>query len=177
MSDSIVLEQFKTDKTYSNIKTFDCGNAIINKIPRNLKQQVQDGNVAAYALVDLSHTQKDFFAGFYTISSFSIAKADFEIELKNAPKSIPCLRLIMLGIDLKYQGNSLGSKLMKHAMKLTIKQAEEVGIRGLYLDAADGKHDFYANLGFKAIKSPNEHNILPMFLSVQTIRQAFVAIP
>jgi len=173
VSDNIVLEQYKIDKTYSNIKTFDCGNNIINKIPQNLKQQAQDGNVVAYVLIDLAHSQKEFFAGFYTVSSFAIAKAEFDTELKNAPKSIPCLRLIMLGVDLKYQGKRLGSKLMKHAMKLTIKQAEEVGIRGLYLDAADGKHDFYANLGFKAIKAPNEHNVLPMFLSVQTIKQAF----
>lgn len=173
MKDNIVLERYDINKTYSNIKTFNCGNEIVNKIPQNLAKQVRDGNIAAYLIIDLNHEQKDFIAAFYTISAFSIAKAGFDIAIANTPTNIPCLRLGMLGVDLKYQGKKFGSQLMNHALRLTIKQAESVGIRGLYLDAADGKHDFYGKLGFKAVKSANEQNVVPMFLGIDTIKKAF----
>lgn len=173
MRDDIVLEQFDIGKSYSNLKTFDCGNELINKIPQSLNKQVKDGNIASYVLIDSSqHSQKDFIIGFYTISSFAIAKSEYNTGLANLPTSIPCLRLVMLGIDRKYQGQKLASKLMAHALRLTLKQSESIGVRGLYLDAADGKHEFYAKLGFKAIGAANEHNILPMFLSIQTIQNS-----
>lgn len=172
MRDKIVLEQFDIAKSYSNIKTFDCGNELINKIPQSLNKQVKDGNIASYVLIDLQHSQEDFIIGFYTISSFAIAKSEFDTGLANLPTSIPCLRLIMLGIDRKYQGQKLSLKLMAHALRLTLKQSESIGVRGLYLDAADGKHEFYAKLGFKAIRAANEHNILPMFLSIQAIQNS-----
>lgn len=51
--------------------------------------------------------------------------------------------------------------------------APETGIAGLYLDAEDGKHDFYHNRGFVGIQEPNPlTNILPMFISVDTIKEA-----
>ncbi|WP_049767021.1 GNAT family N-acetyltransferase [Sulfuricurvum kujiense] len=86
---------------------------------------------------------------------------------------IPVLRLVMLGVDAAYAGEGLGSKLLKHSLELTHRLAAETGIAGLYLDAEDGKHDFYRNRGFVGIQEPDAvTNILPMFISVATIADA-----
>jgi len=74
---------------------------------------------------------------------------------------------------VSYSGQGLGSKLLKHSLELTLKLSHEAGVAGLYLDAEDGKHDFYRKRGFVGIKNPDLiTNILPMFISVSTITDA-----
>lgn len=42
---------------------------------------------------------------------------------------------VMLGIDTHYKGQQLGSRLMKHALRLTQQVSAQIGGFGLYLDA------------------------------------------
>jgi GNAT superfamily N-acetyltransferase len=105
--------------------------------------------------------------------AFSIAKKEFTSTPGGSTKQIPVLRLAMLGLDLSYSGQGLGSKLLKHCLELTFKLSAEAGIAGLYLDAEDGKHDFYRKRGFVGIKAADPTtNILPMFIGIGTIADA-----
>ena len=163
------IEKYDVSKKYNGIKTFDCGNAIINKSLENIKKQVMDHYVQAYVLI----TDENTIAGFYTLCNFAIAKNNFTEALQRCPLNVPCLRLIMLGIDHNYQGLKLGSQLLKHALKTTVEVSNSTGTKGLYLDAVEGKYDFYKHLGFKAIAAPKEHNELPMFLTIEAIKDGF----
>ncbi len=126
----------------------------------------------AYVLLDTSRDDK--FIGYYNIMAFSIAKEEFNTSPSGSTKQIPVLRLVMLGVDLSYSGQGLGSKLLKHSLELTLKlSSSEARVAGLYLDAEDGKHDFYQKRGFVGIKDPDPStNILSMFISVGTIEDA-----
>ncbi len=170
----LILEKFDITRTYHEIKKFDCSHDIINRFAtHSLKQNVKKEMCQAYVLLDT--TKNDKFVGYYNIMAFSITKADFDTPPSGATKQIPVLRLIMLGVDSTYAKQGLGSKLLQHALKLTLTLASQTGIAGLYLDAEDGKHDYYAKRGFTAIKAPNpETNILPMFISLATIREAMI---
>ena len=167
MNDEIFLEKYDVTQKYT-IKHFDCGNAIINKSLENLKKQVIDHYIQAYVLV----TSENRIIGFYSLCNFAIAKSNFEQALQRSPLNVPCLRLIMLGIDQHYQGLKFGSKLLKHALKITYEVSKDIGTKGLYLDAVEGKHDFYKHLGFQAIAGLKEHNELPMFLTIEAIEDA-----
>lgn len=169
---TIVLERFDITKSYNGIKKFDSGHEMINRFASNsLKQNVKNSMCQAYVLLDTSRDDK--FIGYYNIMAFSIAKEEFNNSPSGSTKQIPVLRLVMLGVDLSYVGQGLGSKLLKHSLELTLKLSSEAGIAGLYLDAEDGKHDFYRRRGFVGIKEPDSStNILPMFIGVGTIADA-----
>lgn len=169
---TIVLERLDITKSYNGIKKFDCGHEMINRFAINsLKQNVKNSMCQAYVLLDTSLNDK--FIGYYTIMAFSISKEVFNTAPSGSTKQIPVLRLVMLGVDLSYSGQGLGSKLLKHSLELTHRLAAQTGIAGLYLDAEDGKHDFYRNRGFVGIQDPDPlTNILPMFISVSTIEEA-----
>lgn len=169
---TIVLERFDITKSYNGIKKFDCGHEMINRSAINsLKQNVKNSMCQAYVLLDTSLNDK--FIGYYNIMAFSIAKEAFNTAPSGSTKQIPVLRLVMLGVDLAYAGQGLGSKLLKHSLELTCNLATQTGIAGLYLDAEDGKHDFYRNRGFVGIQEPESlTNIFPMFISVGTISDA-----
>lgn len=168
----IVIEQFDPTKTYKGIKQFDCGHELIsNFAKKSLKQNVKKDMSQAYVLLDTS--KDDLFVGYYNLMTYSIAKEDFNAPPSGATKQIPVLRLVMLGVDNAYAGQGLGSRLLKHALELTLRISSQVGVAGLYLDAEDGKHDFYERRGFVGIKSPDEvTNILPMFIATETIKDA-----
>jgi len=66
------LETFDPSKSYKGIKTFDCGNEMINRfVQKNLKKRVKRHFSQAYVLLD-----NERFVGFYTLDTFSIAKDD-----------------------------------------------------------------------------------------------------
>ncbi|WP_321779452.1 GNAT family N-acetyltransferase [Sulfurimonas sp.] len=172
MSDNVIIERFDFAKTYNGLRQFDCNHDLINRfVKKSMKKQVENDYSAAYILLDLNNQER--FIGFYTITTFSIQKSTFEIPLKSSPSSVPVFRIIMLGVDKKYANRGYGSKLLKHCFKLVLRASEEVGAKGLYLDAEDKKHEWYKKLGFEAINSPDKDtNIMPMFISTDTIRDA-----
>jgi GNAT superfamily N-acetyltransferase len=171
-ANTIVLERFDFIKGYNGIKKFDCGHEMINRFAINsLKQNVKNNMCQAYVLLDTALNDK--FIGYYNIMAFSIAKEAFNTIPSGSTKQIPALRLVMLGVDLAYAGQGLGSKLLKHSLELTYSLSAQTGIAGLYLDAEDGKHDFYRNRGFAGIQEADPlTNTLPMFISVETIKEA-----
>ncbi|WP_415397214.1 GNAT family N-acetyltransferase [Sulfurimonas sp. CS5] len=172
MSDSVIIERFDFSKTYNGLRQFDCEHGIINKfVKKSMKKQVENGYSAAYVLLDLNNQER--FVGFYTITTFSIDKSAFDTPLKSSPSSVPVFRMIMLGVDKEYANRGYGSRLLKHCFMLVLRACDEVGAKGLYLDAEDKKHEWYKKLGFVSISAPDkETNIMPMFISTDTIRDA-----
>lgn len=172
MNDNVILEKFDINKTYNGIKKFDCNHSVINKfVHKSMKKQIENDFSTAYVLLDLDDDEQ--FIGFYTITTFSIEKSSFEVPLKSSPKSVPVLRMIMLGVDKNYEKKGYGSKLLKHCLKLVVRVSDEIGIKGLYLDAEDKKHSWYEKFGFIGISQADSNtNILPMFIETQTIKDS-----
>lgn len=166
-----ILEKYEASKTYFQQKKFDCGNKIINKfVHTSLKNQVSKQFSQAYTLLDQKND--DRFSAFYTLSSFKLSASDMErLSSGSLPRDIPCVRLIMLGVDKKLQGCGIGKKMMSDALHRVHRAAKEIGIYGLYLDADPQATDFYLSLGFTRLDSGNKENIAKMFLSIETINQ------
>lgn len=163
------LAQYNPDLTYTDQKKFNCGNATLNKYAdENLKKQVKQNLCAAYVLIDDAKNNK--FIGFYTLVQHSISVTSLSaLQLGSLPRSIPCTRLVMLGVDQAYQGQNLGKQLMREALMMTKSVANQVGSYGLYLDGEAAAVVFYQKLGFILLDGNKAPDPSPMFLPLAKI--------
>lgn len=168
----MLLENFDPSKTYTRQKKFDCGNERINRfVHSSLKKQVRESLSRAAVLLD--EEADDLFAGFYTLTSFTIeAPLLSELSSGRLPDQVPCVRLVMLGVDKHYQRQSLGRRLLQDAILRMIDAANSIGIYGLYLDADPPAVDFYLYLGFIFLAEPLPDQPAPMFLPIDVARSA-----
>jgi GNAT superfamily N-acetyltransferase len=161
------LEKFNTSIHYKGLKTFDCGNEMINRfVKKSLKKRVKRHFSQAYVLLE-----NDTFIGFYTLETFSIAREIFESYPTSStpPPLVSVIKLGMLGVDRSFQGKGIGRKLLRDALVNVVDISEIAGCMGLYLLAEEEAIPFYEQLGFEALK---EQRPLPMFLSIETIIQS-----
>jgi hypothetical protein len=102
---SFVISRFDPLAKYAGFNQFDCQHHRINKFVKDsLKKQVKQGLSVAYVILEESEDSGvDRFVGFYTIASHSISLSSVtSIQLGSLPRIIPCIRLIMLGINRLY---------------------------------------------------------------------------
>jgi GNAT superfamily N-acetyltransferase len=170
---TIKIALYDPTLTYAGQKQFDCDHPVINAFVRNsLKPQVKKNLSVAYVLTDTQpNTPKHgHFVGFYTIAQHKIEMSLLSpLQLGSLPSKIPCSRLVMLGVDKNYQGQQLGSKLMKHALLLTLQVATHIGSFGMYLDADPKALPFYQSLGFTLLTGRQSPAPSPMFLPLSAI--------
>lgn len=166
---SIEISLFDPAKTYAGRKHFDCEHAVINKfVHDSLASQVKRQLSVAYVLTDSD--QHDRFVGFFTIANHAIDMSALSaLQLGSLPRTIPCARLIMLGVDKAYQGQSLGRRLMKQALVITKQSSTQMGCYGLYLDADAAAVGFYRKLGFLWLEGDKSPKSSPMFIAVRSI--------
>jgi GNAT superfamily N-acetyltransferase len=103
--------------------------------------------------------------GYYALAAGAMAHMDAPGRVKrNMPNPIPVIVIGRLAIDLKFQGQGIGSALLKDAVLRTLQAAEIAGIRAILVHAiSDGAKRFYEKLGFMA--SPT--NPMTLMITVQ----------
>ena len=172
---NVVIERFDPAGKYAGYNQFDCQHALINKFVKDsLKKQVKQGLSVAYALLEESPDahSADRFVGFFTIANHSISlEALSTLQLGSLPRTIPCVRLIMLGINHNDARQGLGTDLMNYAFKITKESSKHIGCYGMYLDADAGAvaKGFYQKLGFKFLEGDKSPNPSPMFIPTSAI--------
>jgi len=92
---------------------------------------------------------------------------------------LPVLRLARLAVDSRYRGRGLGAELLRFALGLTVRMAEDYGGVGVVVDAKPGAVPFYERYGFRAIavlegSSDARPRPTPMFLPTSEITAATV---
>ena len=159
---------FDPDLTYFEQKKFDCEHAAINKfVSSSLKQQVKKNTSVAYVLTDPNAS--DRFIGFFTLVMSCIDNAALAPFASSLPRQVPCVRLVMLGVDKACKGQNLGLRLLKHAFIKTKESARTLGCRGLFLAADPGAVAFYTKYGFIALEKPvKPGDSTPMFLFLES---------
>ncbi len=128
-----------------------------------------------YLAID-SDTQK--ILGYTTVSSSSLNIDRLDIsEFKKLPNyPLPILRIARLGVDIHYQGQGIGKKLLREMLYLALELEELVGCVGVFVDAKDDAIDFYRKYGFEIVPViDGELPIRPiqtlMYLSMKTIHK------
>jgi GNAT superfamily N-acetyltransferase len=98
--------------------------------------------------------------GYYCLASGAVAAPATPGRIRrNMPDPIPVVILGRLAVDRRWQGQKLGSAMLRDAVARSLRAAESVGIRAMLIHAlSDEAKRFYEKYGFVA--SPSD----PMML-------------
>jgi len=169
--DSNLLANFEK---YKYFKTFSCGvNVIDSYYKGSLKRALKSENINAIGAIAPSKEVVGFCT--LTLSDIDKAMAQNGINDSNLPSRVPVIRLVMLGVDVNYQGWGIGQQLLMEAFKQAARVHKEIPIKGIYLDSAPSAVSFYEELGFKKIDEPDINQSTPMLLGIKVILKAIAA--
>lgn len=129
------------------IDNFHCGDNIVDKwVLEHSATARKRGTAVIYASYSNGRV-----AGFYTLSTHSVRRADVAGGWlkRNAADPIPCVLLGMLGVDDEFKGVGLGSQLLRNAIENALKIADLAGAKALIVDpTGPDAEGFYAHFGF-----------------------------
>jgi GNAT superfamily N-acetyltransferase len=135
------------------VEDFDCSKEPLNRfLQRYALQNQQAGASQTYVgLVE------DELVGYYTLAFGSVehAEAPARVGKGLARHPIPLMVLARLAVSNSWQGQGIGSALLKDAVLRTLQAAEIAGLRALAVHAKDDEaRAFYERYGF--IPSPTD---------------------
>ena len=152
----------KTD----NRTDFDCGHAVLNHwFQRHAWGNEKVNSSRTYVMVEEGGVN---VVGYVTLATGQIERNFLQkSKQRNMPDLVPVLILGQLAIDIKYQGQGVGSRLLQFALQLTIATSRSVGTVGvlthpLYPDV----RAFYEKWGFIELLGDPKRS---MFLSVKDL--------
>ncbi|MEB4589961.1 GNAT family N-acetyltransferase [Candidatus Thiothrix sp. Deng01] len=157
------------DPARHNRSGFASGNPRLDEyLQRYLSQSVKKSIVQAYVAVD----DGGKVLGYYTLSAAHIRHDELPEEAaKKFPRyPIPAALLGRMATDTAARGANLhvGSKLLVHAMKQTLKATGTLGVACMVVDAKPEAVGFYQRFGFMPLKQKDG---LRLYLPVETIRK------
>lgn len=163
MNVPLVIEKLRADH---NVADFDCGHAALNRfLIRFALANQQAGAAQTYVAVSAQTV-----VGYYSLVVGEVAYDGAPNRLGKglAHRPIPIMLLARLAVDKAWQGRSLGSGMLKDAMRRTLQAADIAGIRAFAVHAKDETaRSFYEHFGF--VPSPTDP--LHLFLLIKDIRR------
>lgn len=143
-------------------KNFDCGIKPLNDyLQKQARQDITRFLSAVFILEDIDQQR---IAGYYTLAATAIQLADLPSTItKKLPKYplIPATLLGRLAIDLKYQGEGLGTFLLFSALQRC--QVNEIASMAVIVDAKNEKAKaFYKYHQFIPFPQQPQRLYLPM---------------
>ena len=158
MIEFVSLNTFKTGYIF---KSFDCGDANLNKYIRT-HALINDKNNLSKTFVCMDN---DEVIGYVTLCS---AQVEFE-KMPQSYKSskprypVPAIRIARLAVDLRFQGKGYGKQLLAYAFKKIVMASEITGIKVVIVDAKEQSKLFYEKYGFERLHE------LAYFLPIETL--------
>jgi predicted GNAT family N-acyltransferase len=145
---------------------FVCGEPSLEQYLKEQARKEQEGGVST--VVVLADGQR--IIGYFTLCATTISLEDLADQTrKRLPRypHVPAILLGRLAVDVKYQGQSFGEKLLLEALKTAQHSAKAVAAWAVVVDALHQKAaQFYASYGFLEIPQKP----LRLFLPMKTIR-------
>lgn len=133
-----------------DVAAFDSGEPVLDDwLRRRAAQNEQSGASRTYVVCAGKKV-----AGYYSLAVGAVAHADAPGRIKrNMPDPVPVMVLGRLAIDRSFQGQGLGTGLLRDAVLRTLQVAQIAGIRAMQVHAiSDRALRFYEGYGF--IPSP-----------------------
>lgn len=117
--------------------------------------------------------------GFVTVAPRHIEIEDLpERARKKLPRyPVPVLGVARLAVDESAQSMGIGGQLLRFALELAVRTAEEIGCAGVVVDAKPTAVEYYAKYGFAPFDLLEGHSSArpmptPMWLPIQAILSA-----
>ena len=147
---------------------FDCGVDSLNSWFRTLALRNQESG-ASRTFITLDGEGR--IAGFYSLSSFSIVKAEVGNAGSGMPDPIPATLIGRLAVHVDHRGQGLGVSLLRDAVERAIRVSLEIGSAAIIAHARDESVvSFYEQFGFARLGGDRKTLMIPMGDAVATIR-------
>lgn len=146
-----------------SIEGFDCGESTLNWWLANKARHNQvESSSRTWVVTDATRV-----VAFYASSTAVILRsAATKKAARNQPDPLPALLLGRLAVDVRHQGQGLGSALLKHFILKSLEVATITGVRVLLVHAKDAEAAaFYLGYGFE----PSPIDDLTLMLLVNDI--------
>ena len=166
------------DKNKHDIKNFDCGQEKMNLFLRRFALKHQNLGLSKTWILTNGETklnQKSRVVGYFTLASQSIEPSLIkQVEQNNLPNYylIPTILLARIAIDINFQKQKLGSKLLAKALQKALEASEKgIPAYAVILDVLDDNAaKFYQKFNFfkKLFNLDNK-----LFVSIKTIKKLF----
>ncbi len=145
-------------------KSFDCGNADLNRYLREQARQDAEKRVAAPFVLTQPGNLK--VLGFYTLSSSIIPVGELPEQLmKRLPRygQLPVTLLDRLAVDRSVGGQGVGEFLLVDALRRSLEAAQQIAAMAVIVDAKDERAEsFYRHFGFQPFQRTPLRLFLPM---------------
>jgi len=149
---------------------FSCGVDALDKYFQGdpIRQDMSRKLAAAFVMTN----DRTTVAGFYTLSSLSIASTDLPEKLaKRLPSRLPIPATLLgrMGVDVSLRGKGLGTDLLMDALYRALQATRAVASWAVVVDAKEGARAFYLEHEFIPFPASSSRLFLPM----KTIEQMF----
>ncbi len=134
---------------------FNCGEPSLDRwLATQARQSMESRDAVTFLLLDKSHQGEPRIAGYYCLSSGSVAKEAAPDEMaKRAPSPIPAVRMGRFAIGREYQRRGWGTELLGKALLGAVSAGALVAARVMLVDASSEQAlAFYRRYGF--VQSP-----------------------
>ena len=147
------------------LEGFDCGNAALSRWLQQ-RAMANEGQGVSRTVVICPDEGSDVIA-YACLSAGAILLAEVPGALRrNMPDPLPVVVLGRLAVDLRQQGQGLGSALVADALRRSLAARRLVGARAMLVHTIDEQAaEFYRSLGFRP--SPISVSTLMLQLSEQ----------
>jgi GNAT superfamily N-acetyltransferase len=137
------------------LESFDCGRTALNDwLIRHARQAQGSGSARTFVVADDRRV-----VAYYSLAVGQIDTADVPERVRKGMGQypIPVILLARLAVDDSYQGQGIGTGLLRDAIRRTLAVAEQVGVRAIMTQPIDeAASRFYQTFGF--IRSPTAAN-------------------
>ena len=152
---------------HHEIDAFSCGKPALDNW---LKTRALSNHQNGFAAVIVVH-EANRVAGFYALAPTAVLPTSMPRAMRTGqpPSPIPCLLLGQLATDLKWAGQCVGTALLAHALRRSVRAAELVGGRALVVKAIDAEAAaFWRRRGFR----PSRDDEMVLFRGIADIGEA-----
>ncbi len=156
---------------HHEIDAFFCGKPALDAW---LKTRALANQRNGFAAVMVVH-EANRAAGFYALAPTAVLPAPMPRSLRTGqpPNPVPCLLLGQLATDRQWAGRGLGTALLAHALRRSVRAAELVGGRALVVKAIDDEAAaFWRRRGFRPSRDDDEVLFRSMADIVEALRVA-----
>lgn len=152
------------------VGSFDCGVPGLNTWFKTLAIRNQEAGASrTFVTVD----GEDSIAGFYSLSSFTVAHSAVGEMGKGLPDPIPATLIGRLAVDMRFRGVGLGVSLLKDAVLRAVRVSLEVGSAAIITHTReDSVVPFYEKFGFVRLDGDQRTLMLPMVDALATFESA-----
>jgi predicted GNAT family N-acyltransferase len=168
---SVVIRRLEQDDV---VQEFDCKDDALNNYLKKHAWDNQQKSSIGVTYVGVDEAAPRTVLGYFTLASASVPRD--AVPKKHVrglpPYEIPLVLLARLAVDHRFAGRGLGHALISEALRISLSVSEQVGCRGVVVEAYPTAIKWYAKYGFVPLSETPGKRTQKMYLDIRTLRAA-----